>query len=403
MAIETLPAPATRSARIVGMRCRACGAAHAIGLSYVCPACFGPLEVDYDYAVVGATLTREAIARRAPGIWRYAELLPVDAAADARAGGRVDATARRRAAGARTRPRHGCGSRTTRGTRRSASRTGRWPWPPREPSSSASRRWPARRPATWPARRPPPRLPSGCRPTSSSRPTSSRPRSSTPSPMARRSSRSRAPTTTSTGSAWRSPTRPAGASSTSTSARSTPRVRRPSPTRSPSRSAGGRPTWSSAPVASGAMFTRVARGFEELVELGLIERPADPLRRRPGGRLRPGRDRVGCRDRGHRPGPDARHDRPLAGDRQPGRRLVRRRAGQRVRRLDRGDRRRGHGGRHPRRRPSRGDLPGNGRRRDPGRCRRRPTPRGHPAGRRGRGAADRERAQDARRAHARAR
>ena len=48
-----------------------------------------------------------------------------------------------------------------------------------------------------------------------------------------------------------------------------------------------------APVASGAMFTRVARGFEELVELGLIERPADPLRRRPGGRLRPGRDGVG--------------------------------------------------------------------------------------------------------------
>ena len=86
------------------MRCRACGASQPIGLSYVCPACFGPLEVDYDYAVVGATLTREAIAARAPGIWRYAELLPVDAAADARAGGRVDAAARRRSAGARARP-----------------------------------------------------------------------------------------------------------------------------------------------------------------------------------------------------------------------------------------------------------------------------------------------------------
>ena len=41
-----------------------------------------------------------------------------------------------------------------------------------------------------------------------------------------------------------------------------------------------------APVASGAMFTRVARGFEELVELGLIESRPDPLRRRPGRRLR---------------------------------------------------------------------------------------------------------------------
>jgi threonine synthase len=78
MAIETLPAPATRSPRIVGMRCRACGGAQPIGLSYVCPACFGPLEVDYDYAIVGATLSRESIAARAPGIWRYAELLPVD-------------------------------------------------------------------------------------------------------------------------------------------------------------------------------------------------------------------------------------------------------------------------------------------------------------------------------------
>ena len=63
------------------MACAVAAAAptQPIGLSYVCPSCFGPLEVDYDYAVVGATLTRETIAARAPGIWRYAELLPVDA------------------------------------------------------------------------------------------------------------------------------------------------------------------------------------------------------------------------------------------------------------------------------------------------------------------------------------
>ena len=53
-------------------------AAEPLGLSYVCPACFGPLEVEYDYEIAGRTLTREAIAGRAPGIWRYAELLPVD-------------------------------------------------------------------------------------------------------------------------------------------------------------------------------------------------------------------------------------------------------------------------------------------------------------------------------------
>ena len=77
MAIATPAAPASTS-RIVGMRCRGCRRPEPIGLSYVCPACFGPLEVEYDYAIAGRTLTREAVASRAPGIWRYAELLPVD-------------------------------------------------------------------------------------------------------------------------------------------------------------------------------------------------------------------------------------------------------------------------------------------------------------------------------------
>jgi threonine synthase len=78
MAIEIIPAPPTQSNRIAGMRCRSCGGTQPIGLSYVCPACFGPLEVDYDYAVASATLSREAIAARPPGIWRYVELLPVE-------------------------------------------------------------------------------------------------------------------------------------------------------------------------------------------------------------------------------------------------------------------------------------------------------------------------------------
>jgi threonine synthase len=84
MAIEVLPTATRPSAtdRIVGLRCRGCGRAEPIGLSYVCPACFGPLEVAYDYGIAGATLTRAAIAARAPGIWRYIELLPVDARPD---------------------------------------------------------------------------------------------------------------------------------------------------------------------------------------------------------------------------------------------------------------------------------------------------------------------------------
>jgi threonine synthase len=79
MAIETLPTPTTAANRIVGLRCRNCRRAEPIGLSYVCPACFGPLEVEYDYAIAARTFTTAAIAARGPGIWRYAELLPVDA------------------------------------------------------------------------------------------------------------------------------------------------------------------------------------------------------------------------------------------------------------------------------------------------------------------------------------
>ena len=79
MTTETLEPPTSPAARITGMRCRNCGRTEPIGLSYVCPACFGPLEVAYDYDLIGRTLTRDVIERRGPGIWRFAELLPVDA------------------------------------------------------------------------------------------------------------------------------------------------------------------------------------------------------------------------------------------------------------------------------------------------------------------------------------
>jgi len=70
---------ATTYAHILGMRCRACGRPEEIGPNYVCAGCFGPLEVVYDFDVARRTLTREAIAQRHPGIWRYLELLPVSA------------------------------------------------------------------------------------------------------------------------------------------------------------------------------------------------------------------------------------------------------------------------------------------------------------------------------------
>ena len=66
-------------AHVAGLRCRACGRPEDIGPNFVCTACFGPLEVVYDYDVARERLTREALATRPSTIWRYLELLPVDA------------------------------------------------------------------------------------------------------------------------------------------------------------------------------------------------------------------------------------------------------------------------------------------------------------------------------------
>ena len=76
----TADAAATAVPRIRGLVCRNCGTPEVIGPNYVCAACFGPLEVDYDLEQVGRLVNPDAIARRRPGIWRYLELLPVDAA-----------------------------------------------------------------------------------------------------------------------------------------------------------------------------------------------------------------------------------------------------------------------------------------------------------------------------------
>ena len=78
MTTET-SAPTAPSSHVQGLRCRRCGQPQPIGPSFVCPACFGPLEVVYDLAAARAALDAPTIAARPAGIWRYLELLPVDA------------------------------------------------------------------------------------------------------------------------------------------------------------------------------------------------------------------------------------------------------------------------------------------------------------------------------------
>lgn len=45
---------------------------------YVCEVSFGPLEVEYDYEKLEGAITREKILSRPPTMWRYRELLPIE-------------------------------------------------------------------------------------------------------------------------------------------------------------------------------------------------------------------------------------------------------------------------------------------------------------------------------------
>ena len=62
---------------ITGLSCRECGQEYPVAPVHVCEMCFGPLEVGYDYDEIRRTLTREKIAARPASLWRYQELLPV--------------------------------------------------------------------------------------------------------------------------------------------------------------------------------------------------------------------------------------------------------------------------------------------------------------------------------------
>jgi threonine synthase len=58
------------------LRCRECGANYPLEARYVCEQCFGPLEVVYDHSDLDAPETRRKIQAGTPGIWRYADFLP---------------------------------------------------------------------------------------------------------------------------------------------------------------------------------------------------------------------------------------------------------------------------------------------------------------------------------------
>ncbi|MHB8682248.1 MAG: threonine synthase, partial [Acidimicrobiales bacterium] len=62
---------------VTGLRCRECARQYPAEALHVCDFCFGPLEVVYDYERLRAEVDRAAIEAGPQTIWRYAPLLPV--------------------------------------------------------------------------------------------------------------------------------------------------------------------------------------------------------------------------------------------------------------------------------------------------------------------------------------
>lgn len=60
------------------LKCRECGRLYPKKAIHVCEFDFGPLEADYDYARIKASVSRDKIESRGKSMWRYREFLPID-------------------------------------------------------------------------------------------------------------------------------------------------------------------------------------------------------------------------------------------------------------------------------------------------------------------------------------
>lgn len=60
------------------LACRECSREFSLDPINVCDFCFGPLEVQYDRGAIQARVTRERIEAGPRSIWRYKDMLPVD-------------------------------------------------------------------------------------------------------------------------------------------------------------------------------------------------------------------------------------------------------------------------------------------------------------------------------------
>jgi threonine synthase len=64
--------------KVIGLRCRECGAEYELQATHVCEMCFGPVDAVYDESVLRKTVTRSRIEDGPKSMWRYRDLLPVE-------------------------------------------------------------------------------------------------------------------------------------------------------------------------------------------------------------------------------------------------------------------------------------------------------------------------------------
>src|ERR671925_2381072 len=60
------------------LQCKECRTSYPLEARYACDECFGPLEVSYDFSELDADSARRRIQAGPPDIWRYLDFLPFD-------------------------------------------------------------------------------------------------------------------------------------------------------------------------------------------------------------------------------------------------------------------------------------------------------------------------------------
>jgi threonine synthase len=63
---------------VESLKCKECGTEYPLDARYVCEQCFGPLEISYDLTGLDPEEARRKIQAGSRGIWRYSDFLPFD-------------------------------------------------------------------------------------------------------------------------------------------------------------------------------------------------------------------------------------------------------------------------------------------------------------------------------------